>query len=350
MPSPRNICEGYAGLGDSAKMMPSFNAGASVALAVLGLASYQVPAQAASLQQVAAIRLPGVRGRIDHLSFDPAGHRLFVAALGNNSVEVVDLREGRAARSLPGFAEPQGVCFVPEYNRLYVANGGDGSVRALDGSGFAEVARVAFDDDADNVRYEAVTKQLYVGHGQGAVGVVDVGPNKIMRDLPLSAHPESFQLESKGACIFVNLPQAHTVAVVDRGTGKVMAHWSLGTVAENFPLALDEAGHRAFIGCRRPARLLVYGTESGKAQAELKLHGDCDDIFYDPARRLVYAACGEGFLDIFGPDASGFLGLREAVPTAAGARTALFDGDRLYVAAPKRGGAEAKILVYEVTP
>ena len=80
------------------------------------------------------IELPEVQGRIDHLSVDVKGQRLFVSALGNNTVEVIDIKAGKRLRTISGLQEPQGVLFVPAIDRLYVANAKDGSVRIFDGS------------------------------------------------------------------------------------------------------------------------------------------------------------------------------------------------------------------------
>src|SRR5258706_14599533 len=75
------------------------------------------------------IELPEVQGRIDHLSVDVNGQRLFVSALGNNTVEVIDLKVGKRLKTIRGLQEPQGVLYVPAADRLYVANAKDGSVR-----------------------------------------------------------------------------------------------------------------------------------------------------------------------------------------------------------------------------
>src|SRR5205823_9981427 len=95
----------------------------------------------------------------------------------------------------------------------------------------------------------------------------------------LSGHPESFQLEKSGPRIFVNVPGAAHVVVIDRTRNAVIARWELGDAAANFPMALDEPDHRLFIGCRRPARLLVYDTASGKRVAGVPIGGDTDDLF-----------------------------------------------------------------------
>jgi hypothetical protein len=212
------------------------------------------------------------------------------------------------------------------------------------------VATVKFDDDADNVRYDAAAKQVYVGYGSGALGIIDATKNTVVGTIPLSAHPESFQLETNDSRVFVNVPQSHTIAVIDRASRQIIGHWSLGLVAANFPMALGEANHRAFVACRAPARLLVFATTSGKEIAKLNLHGDCDDVFFDRQRRQLYASCGEGFIDVFTQTDADHYAATGAVPTVAKARTCFFDGDRLYLAVPKRGDEPAQIRTYSVLP
>src|SRR5262245_58305414 len=108
-----------------------------------------------ALQLIKTIPLTGVEGRFDHLSVDVKGKRLFVAALGNNSVEVFDLEKGERVQSIKGLKEPQGLRYVPESNRLFVACGGDGSCRIYDGQSFKLITKIDLGDDADNVRYDA---------------------------------------------------------------------------------------------------------------------------------------------------------------------------------------------------
>lgn len=297
-----------------------------------------------------AIPLPGVEGRVDHFNLDAPGGRLFVAALGNDSVEVVDLKKGAVVHSITGLAEPQGVLYAPESNRLFIANGDDGTLRVFDGTTFAPIKTLTFSSDADNLRYEAGTRRAYVGYGGGALGVVDTATGEIVGDIPLNAHPEAFALESNGPRIFANVPGAHEVTVADRKTRKTMATWSIGFTAANFPLALDEAHHRLFIGCRLPARLLVLDTDSGKEVARLDLHGDCDDLFYDADRHQIYASCGAGFIDVFTQTDADHYPVRESISTAPKARTCLFDGNRIYLAVPKRGDQPAEIRCYKVNP
>jgi DNA-binding beta-propeller fold protein YncE len=301
------------------------------------------------LELVQTIALPDVRGRIDHLDIDLEGGRLFVAALGNNTVDVVDLRTGRRSARIERLQEPQGVAYVPDAKRLFVANGESGRVDVFAGNALAPVGHVDALADADNVRYESASGRLYVGYGS-ALAVLEAPTIQLVSRIKLSGHPESFQLESTGSRIFVNIPNAQQIAVVDRKQGNVVATWELGEMRANFPMALDEVKHRLFVATRRPAALLVYDTESGKRIANVPIGGDADDLFFDGERRQVYAVCGEGVITVVQQhDADRYVAIGQ-VPTAPGARTGLFVATQrtLYVAVPAQQSRHAEIRVYKV--
>jgi YVTN family beta-propeller protein len=205
-----------------------------------------------------SILLPDVHGRIDHMSIDLAGNQLFVAALENDTVEVIDLKGNRHSHTISGLAEPQVIAFVPAINRLFVANGHDGSVRLFDDSSWKLLKSVSYGDDADNLRYDSETGHLWVGYGGGALGEFDQEGTKLV-DIKVGAHPESFQLEKNGSRIFINLPTSRKIGVVDRGTRVVAGSWGTGGPLANFPMALDEKNHRLFVVTRLPARLIVFG-------------------------------------------------------------------------------------------
>jgi DNA-binding beta-propeller fold protein YncE len=321
-----------------------------VALLAIGL---DVQAQESSpLRLVQTIPLPNVEGRIDHLAVDVKGQRLFIAALGNNTVEVVDLRAGKRTQSITGVREPQGVSFIAESNKLFVANGKSGACDVFDGSSLERVKSIKLADDADNVRYDALAGRVYVGYSDGALGIIDVASGDRVGEIKLKGHPESFQLEKSGPRIFVNIPTANQIAVVDREKRVVIAAWPTGDATANYPMALDEAHHRLFVGFRKPARLLVFDTESGNVVAKLESPGDADDIFYDSSRRRVYVSGGEGSIGIFQQKDADRYESMPKIPTAAGARTALFAPElsRLYLAVPHRGSLRAEVRVYEAQP
>jgi DNA-binding beta-propeller fold protein YncE len=322
---------------------------AFVAFGVVGAAAV-TDTQSEPLRLLGSIPLARVEGRIDHLAADLEGQRLFVAALGSATVEVVDVRSNQAVKSLPGFDDPQGIRYLPETQRIVVANGGNGAVTFVDTTTFTVSSTVKLSGDADNVRYDARARRIYIGYGNGALSVLDLGGKRI-GDVRLAAHPESFQLESSSQRVYVNVPSAGHVAVVDRDKQAVIATWPVVQARANYPMALDEAHHRLFLGCRNPARLLVYDTVAGRLVASTEIVGDTDDLFYDAARRRIYVSGGEGFITVVEQtDADHYRSLQK-LATAAGARTSLFvpEFGRLFLAVPHRGSQRAEIRVFAVT-
>src|SRR6266480_4647341 len=309
-----------------------------------------VRAQTAPLQLKQTIAVPGVEGRIDHFALDVAGERLFVCALGNNTVEILDLRKGKRIHSITGLGAPQGIAYIPELNRIFVANDKGGICKIYDGKSFQAVGELDFKDDADNVRYDSATKQIYVGFGGGGIAVVNAVDGKQIGSIKLSAHPEAFELEKNGRRIFVNVPNSRHVAVIDRDKSEVVATWKTDLAFANFPMALDEANHRLFVGCRLPSKLVVLNTDSGDVVAKIDVSGDCDDLFYDTKRHRVYAICGAGKIDIIDQTDPNTYAASGRVNTAYGARTGLFvpERDTLFVAVPHRGAQQAEIRAYQV--
>jgi DNA-binding beta-propeller fold protein YncE len=306
------------------------------------------PAAPPPLELVQTIPLPGVRGRIDHFALDAKRKRLFVAALGTGSVEVVDLEKGERAKQITGLEEPQGIAYLPESDRLVVACGGDGSVRFYDGEKFEATVKVELGADADNVRYDAATQRLYVGFGDGAIGVISAKKTASVGQADVSTHPEAFAIETAGRRIFVNAQGAAEVAVVDRFDMTVKARWPLGGARANFPMALDEAAKRLFVGCRAPASVVMLSTEDGRVLSKTACSDDPDDVFVDAKRSRVYVSCGAGKVDVFERPDADHLKLLANVETRHGARTALYDAasDRLYVAVPVSGDKGAEIRIY----
>jgi hypothetical protein len=307
------------------------------------------PQSEGPLQLKQTIALPGVEGRLDHFAFDRAGQRLFVCALGNNTIEVIDLRKGERIHSISGLGSPQGVLYVPEFDRLFVANDKNGLLKIYDAKSFQSVGELNLKDDADNLRYDEAARKVYVGFGSGGIALVAAADGKQLGAIKLTAHPEAFVLERRGGRVFVNVPNSRHVAVIDRDKGRVIATWR-PPAFENFPIALDETSHRLFVGCRLPSKLVVLNTDSGVVVTKIDISGDPDDLFYNERRHCIYAICGAGKIDIVeqaGPD--GYKATTK-ISTATGARTGLFvpEWDTLFVAIPHRGSQPAEIRAYHV--
>jgi DNA-binding beta-propeller fold protein YncE len=322
--------------------------GTAIGAAACGTEASQSPSPL-TLKPIATIGLPRVNGRIDHLAYEPRTQRLFVAALGNDTIEVINAAANSHLRSLTGFHEPQGIAVVPDPPAIAVANGQTGTLQLVDANSFQTKWTVNVGGDADNVRYDTAAKRLYAA-AQGGLYAVDPAAGKVVGRIAIDGHPESFQLEAAGARVYANLPGILSSQLVagDRATMGVAARWSSLGCGGNYPMALDETTMRVFIGCRRPARLAMFDTRSGMMVASTDIVGDTDDLFFDVPRQRLYVIGGDGFVDVLRRQGD-TLAVMGRVATRGGARTGLWVAaqNRLFVAVPARAGQGAEIRVFE---
>jgi DNA-binding beta-propeller fold protein YncE len=316
------------------------------------LAATQAPSrELAPLQLIQKIPVPGVAGRIDHFTAFPKRRLLIFAALGNNSMEIVNTFEAKVVQSIKGLNEPQGVLYIPGLDKIFVANAGSGAVKVYDGKTYSlrKSIELGAESDTDNLRWDEDSKRVFVGV-VGGIAMIDAATEtRVGKDLKGSGgHSESFQLEKKGPRIFVNVPDDGSVVnVIDRKTGE-LTKWGLNGVKANYPMALDEDDHRLFVVTRRPPFLMVLDTDTGKEVARVPIGGSCDDVYYDAERKRIYAIAGEGFISVVQQNDPDHYTLSSNIPSAIGVRTGIFYGTSLYVGVPAGGLEPAQIWNYAV--
>ena len=310
------------------------------------------PSRAAAVEPALVLEstlpLEGVRGRIDHMAVDLKRNRLIVAELGNNTVDVIEVPNGKLVRRITGVREPQGVGYAERGDLVVVANAGDGAVKFFQAGDLTPVGSVSLGDDADNVRTNSRDGTIVVGYGKGGLAIIDPATRCKIADIRLPAHPEGFQIDPNTGRAFINLPDAKQIAVVDFDTRRTLAPWRVPDANANFPMALDWSSNLLAVVFRNPARLVLFDRESGSVLSQTTACGDADDVFFDDKRRRIYISCGNGEVAIFQITGT-TLEPTPPVRTASGARTSLFvpELDRLFVA--KRAGLigpGTSILVY----
>ena len=303
-----------------------------------------------SFKLSATILLPGVNGRIDHLSFDNKHQIIFIAALGNNTLEAVDIKNKKVIHTIKNLNEPQGVAFIPESNSLFIANGGTGECDIYNAESFQKTVTVKLSGDADNVRYDAADKKIYVGFGDGGIAIIDPTTFKVITEIKLSGHPESFQIDKTSKKIFVNVPDEEQIDVIDLETNSVINKWKMTEAKANFSMALDAINHRLFIGCRRSPILLIIDTQTGQTISSFSINSDVDDIFYNSVTKEIYLSCGAGYIDVFKQINANSYVANGKVSTHSGARTSLFipELNQLIVASPSGFNRSASLSIYDI--
>lgn len=293
--------------------------------------------------------MPRVKGRIDHIDINIKDQVAYIAALGNNTVEVIDLKTGEIIGTITGLDEPQGVAYITRHNELLVANGGTGECIFYNAATLQKITSLKLAGDADDVRYDANADKIYVGYGSGGIAVIDGQSRKQTADIKLPAHPESFQLDAKSGKLWVNLPGSGMIGVADLSQLKLTAKWSKLFPRANFPMAYDEAQHRVIVGYRLPARLIIYDSETGKEVFTAPMIGDADDLYWDQHNKSIYISGGSGAVNIF--KQAGNTSYRQIanIPTRSGARTSLLVPElgMLLIAARAEGEQNAALLIYK---
>src|SRR6516164_9196894 len=297
----------------------------------------QAPArEGPTLILTAKVPLTGVSGRLDHFTFDPKRRLTIFSGLGNNTIEIVNNFQGKHVKTIMGLDEPQGPLYVPEFDKLFVANAGNGVVNVYDAKtwGLRKSISLGDESDTDNLRYDEATKRVFVGV-VGGIAMIDAATEAHVGDLKGSGgHTESFQLEKNGSRVFANVPgDDGVVNVIDRNTG-ALAKWNLNGAKANFPMILDESNHRPFVVTRTPPLVVVLNTDTGKEVARVRVKAASDDAYFDADHKRIYVICGEGYISVIQQNDPDHYALIENIATVAGARTGGLLGANLYVGVP----------------
>jgi DNA-binding beta-propeller fold protein YncE len=327
-------------------MKPVCCAATPLAALVLTLA-----APAAELELVQTIPLKGKDGGLDHLALDAKRGRLFVANKANNTLDVVDLKEGKLLQQKPNQTAIQGIAYAPEVDRVFVGLGSNGLCNVFNGETYETVETIKFKDDADNVRYNPVLRRVYVAHAENALGVIDAKTFALKADIKLPAAAEGFAIETKRPRLYLVTPSPSQLVVIDTDKNAVLTTHPIKSAENGHPVALDDANHRVFVGCRKEPMLVVLDTETGREVATVAIPADVDDVYYDARRKRLYVSCGEGSLVVIEQQDADHYKEVERVPTAKGAATCYFapEAGRLYLAVPRQEGKDGpEVRVYQV--
>ena len=322
------------------------------------LFALKIQSQAASpLELVQTIPMPAITGHFDHFAVDLKGHRLFVATEDYKTVEVIDVRTGKPIHSIPGVGRAHTVFYRPDLNEIFVTDGDDGSLKIFNGKTYDLTKTVKLLADADGIAYDPATHYLYIENGGKAVhadysliSIVDTNTGEHVGDIRLEGNEfEVLRLEKSSPKLFIDDREKNRVDVIDREKRTELTNWPItrGTVA--VAMAMDEANHRLFVGCRS-GDIVVFDSASGREITSVRITKGIDDMVYDLSTKRIYTAASDGAVDVYeqvDPDHYQSIG---KISTSPGAKTALLVPElkRYFVAAPQHGNTQAQILVYKV--
>jgi hypothetical protein len=342
---------------------------------VVGFAAQASAEEKQALKLVQTIPLPGVKGRLDHIGVDLEKKRLFVAASGNNTLEVVDLTGEKVIKSLTGFKNTQDALFLGgDFNKLYVSSL-DGHVRVFQGETFSLVHDFKIEPDPNRLFYDPISNLIYFGYGganagfdaYGRVGILQTKPgtgyDQLVADMiaptPRPGHLAQLAMDDSGI-LFICDSHADLIYQFDTRKRELIKSWPAkgGGTAD---LALDPIQHRLFVGTRIPPEMTVYDSLSGKEVQSLPGPETMDGVYYDANLKRIYMTGGRwygspqaspGWIYVYQQKDPDHYDLISTIKTRPGSGTSLLvpQFNRFYVASQAIGDQKAAILVFEPTP
>jgi DNA-binding beta-propeller fold protein YncE len=331
------------------------------ALLLLGF-NAKVRAQDKSpMKLVATTPLPGFAGDFDHFAVDLKGKRLFLTAEDHKTVEVFDL-DGKRIKSITGFGQPHAIHFMPDGNKFIVTDGdGFGAVHLVSGEDYKILSTIKLPPEVDGATYNPVDKYYYVESGsdeKGAqthkINIIDTKAFKLVGDFTLpGTHSEAMKVTSDGKKMYVNLSTPKEVGVVDLTTRQLIARWPITGAETPNSMALDEPHHRLFVATRKPPRMFVFDTDTGKIVTSMPISTFNDDMWFDVARKRIYLSGSETTTVVEQKDADHYE-LMADVKTGYRAKTSLYvpELSRFYAAISGKDKPDVQLAieVFDVAP
>lgn len=305
--------------------------------------------KSSNIKLIKTIPLPGVHGKFDHMAVDSKNNRFYLAAKGNNSVEVVDLGKDKIVHSIKNISAPQGILFIPEENIIVVSGGGDGTLRGFDVTDFKEKFILHLGGEADNIRFSSIRNRIYVAYGDGAIAVIDAHSFKKVSEIKFKAHPEAFSLDPTNDKMWVNLPDMGLIKLINLDTEMEIASWKTAAQPDNFPMSLVDSCHKLIIASRLKPEISILNCLTGDLLQSFKCDSDPDAMFYDEQHERVFISCGGGSIYILNNIVEEKVKPPLIVATRRGARTCRWipETNSLFVALPEIDGKMAEIRLYQ---
>jgi DNA-binding beta-propeller fold protein YncE len=337
-----------------------------ILLLVLAVVAPSPAQEKPPLRLVQTISLSGLQRHWDHFGVDVKSNRLFLTSEDEPVVDVFDLKTNKLIHTITGLKGSHNVLAFPELKKIFVVDGEASELKIYNYDTYELAGHTQLTIDADPAVYDPATKYLYVVNGGRAaktpyclISVVDTVSGKKLADIKLDTNRlESMALEKSGPRLFVNMTGTNKIGVVDRQKRTVVDTWPVTAAIENVPMQYDESTHRLFVATRKPSRLVVVNTDTGKEVTSLPTADSVDDLAYDAANHRIYLPGGNlngavGAVTVVQQKDADHYEVIANIPTKPGARTARLvpELNKYYVSVSTKDDPQgAQILVFDVIP
>jgi YVTN family beta-propeller protein len=302
--------------------------------------------------------LPAIgAGDFDHFDVDLRHRKLFLAAEANGTIETFDLTTGKHLQSARGVITPHKIVFIPDRNELFVADGGDASVKVLDATDLHQIARIPVSANPDGGVYDPATRLFYVGNGgkkahraYSNVSLISVDRRTVVGNIRVPGNTlKGMLLDHDRSRLYVSVRDKSQVVVIDLKRRAIVATYTSPDLKTNVPIDQD-AEQRLFVGGRKPNNLVILDARTGATLQYLPTVAASDDLTVDPIHHRVYVTGSTG-MDVYARSA-GDRYVREAHYDTLGGKTSIYvpSLQRLYVVHSRTNAPESGLQIYRVNP
>ncbi len=279
---------------------------------VMLLVPYLYPmsiANAAHLERIKDIPLPGRPARFDYAALDPASGRLYINQMGANQLLVYDVRSQHLLAVLPGFPQATGITLATQQGWAFVSapSGmfnyllGHGHILIVRLSDLKTTARVPAGEFPDGSAWDPAQERLFVSNERdGTETVIGINPVRVIKTLALNGEAGNSAYDPADGLVLVNVQTRNELLAINPQTLAIVQRIKLpASCAHNHGLLVDAVIRKAFVACDGNARLLTL-TLPGFRTIQVDAAGkDPDVLALDARRQLLYVASESGIVSVF---------------------------------------------------
>jgi uncharacterized protein YjiK len=267
----------------------------------------------------------GGDGGFDYVTADTDGRRLFVGRSGNpGRVTVFNLDTLEKAGEIPNTLRVHGATVSPKSNHGFTSSN---PVVMFDRKTLAPIKTIDVKGNPDGYLYDPFNNRVYIlSHSKPHATVINAADGAVVGTIDdLGGAPEQAATDGKGT-IYIDIEDAHSVAVVDARTMTVKTHFDLagkGDVCAG--LALDVKNQILFAACRNPQNMVILSAKDGKILDALPLAGSSDGAVFNPKTMEAFSSHGNGTLTVIKENSPTSFAVEQTVKTMTGAKTLTLD-------------------------
>ena len=267
----------------------------------------------------------GGDGGFDYVTADADGRRLYVGRSGNpGRVTVFDLDSLEKVGEVANTMRVHGATASPKSKHGFASSN---PVVMFDTKTFAAIKTIEVKGNPDGYLYDPFNDRVYIlSHSKPHVTIINAADGAIAGTIEdLGGAPEQAATDGKGT-IYVDVEDAHSIAVVDAKAMTVKTHYDLGDKGDGCAgLALDVKNQILFAACRNPQNMVILSAKDGKILETLPLAGGSDGAAFNPKTMEAFSSHGNGTLTVIKENSPTSFTVEQTVKTMNGAKTLTLD-------------------------